>query len=188
MSMGPGHFDTLEFEYEDNKIKIFINYGKVGTTMKRKIINIGLIIIISIITLGICTGCKNNETYNDYCKLTYSTSYNSYSLVLKNGNYEVVTDKISLDEILNEISDKEQSEKFDEKFFEDKNLLVVSGGVSSGVNTFNVTESKVDIKIYCASPLVSDEDILSYDIYLIPISKDVKDINVETTTYTDRAY
>lgn len=154
------------------------------------------ILVVSMILMMIAvmlTGCENikekeEKQYDDYYKLSYSASYGSPSVLKDKSRYEIVTNQTRLNEILNKIDNEESAEKFNDDFFENKNLLVVNGGVNSKINKLKINKTEANIEIYYASPLTSLDTIWKHDIYLIPVSKDVTDINIEKSVYPDRVY
>lgn len=150
----------------------------------KKIISLSFIIMM-IVGLFVLTGC--NKKYEKYYKTTYSSTYNSIG-ILNGKNYEIVTNRTRLNEICSKVSNNEYSKKIDDTFFKNNNLLVIEGGIESEINKIDVTETKANIEIYYGSPLVSADEKLDFDIYLVPIGKEVKDINVVTSVFPDRMY
>ena len=170
--------------------------------MKKKskiILSIILFIIIVIIGILVINSQKNskniqNEIYHkedgeNYYTITYSTNYDNSKVVEdEEQEYEVVSEKTRLDEILDKVQSKEEDYNFDDDFFRDNNLLVIEAGINPEINKFEITDKKVDIIIYVDVPLTTREDIWDFNIYLIPISKTVEDIHVETLPNPDKVF
>lgn len=170
--------------------------------MKKKskiILSIILFIIIVIIGILVINSQKNskniqNEIYHkeddeNYYTITYSTNYDNSKVVEdEEQEYEVVSEKTRLDEILDKVQSKEEDYNFDDDFFRDNNLLVIEAGINPEINKFEITDKKVDIIIYVDVPLTTREDIWDFNIYLIPISKTVEDIQLETLPNPDKVF
>lgn len=169
--------------------------------MKKKskiILSIMLFIIIVIIGILVINSQKNSkniqnviyhkEDNENYYTITYSTNYDNSKVVDEGQEYEVVTEKTRLDEILDKVQSKEEDYNFDDDFFTDNNLLVIEAGINPEINKFEITDKKVDIILYGDAPLTTREDIWDFNIYLIPISKTVEDIHVETLPNPDKVF
>lgn len=169
--------------------------------MKKKskiILSIILFIIIVIIGILVINSQKNSkniqnviyhkEDNENYYTITYSTNYDNSKVVDEGQEYEVVTEKTRLDEILDKVQSKEEDYNFDDDFFTDNNLLVIEAGINPEINKFEITDKKVDIILYGDAPLTTREDIWDFNIYLIPISKTVEDIHVETLPNPDKVF
>ena len=169
--------------------------------MKKKskiILSIILFIIIVIIGILVINSQKNSkniqnviyhkEDNENYYTITYSTNYDNSKVVDEGQEYEVVSEKTRLDEILDKVQSKEEDYNFDDDFFRDNNLLVIEAGINPEINKFEITDKKVDIIIYVDVPLTTREDIWDFNIYLIPISKTVEDIHVETLPNPDKVF
>lgn len=169
--------------------------------MKKKskiILGIILLIIIAIIAIFIINLQKNNEgiqsknyneAYNeDYYTITYSTNYDNAKILDEEQEYEVVTERTRLDEILDKVQSKDENYNFNDDFFMNKNLLVIEAGINPEINKFKITNKKVDIIIYGDAPLTTPEDIWDFNVYLIPISKTVEDINIELLPNPDKVF
>ena len=169
--------------------------------MKKKskiILSIILFIIIVIIGILVINSQKNskniqNVIYNkedneNYYTITYSANYDNSKVVDEGQEYEIVTEKTRLDEILDKVQSKEEDYNFDDDFFTDNNLLVIEAGINPEINRFEITDKKVDIIIYEDAPLTTREDIWDFNIYLIPISKTVEDIQLETLPNPDKVF
>ena len=102
--------------------------------------------------------------------------------------YEVVTERTRLDEILDKVQSKDENYNFNDDFFTNKNLLVIEAGINPEINKFKITNKKVDIIIYGDAPLTTPEDIWDFNVYLIPISKTVEDINIELLPNPDKVF
>ena len=169
--------------------------------MKKKskiILSIILFIIIVIIGILVINSQKNSkniqnviyhkEDNENYYTITYSTNYDNSKVVDEGQEYEVVSEKTRLDEILDKVQSKEEDYNFDDDFFRDNNLLVIEAGINPEINKFKITDKKVDIIIYVDVPLTTREDIWDFNIYLIPISKTVEDIQLETLPNPDKVF
>lgn len=169
--------------------------------MKKKskiILSIMLFIIIVIIGAFVINLQKNSkniqnviyhkEDNENYYTITYSTNYDNSKVVDEGQEYEVVTEKTRLDEILDKVQSKEEDYNFDDDFFTDNNLLVIEAGINPEINKFEITDKKVDIILYGDAPLTTREDIWDFNIYLIPISKTVEDIQLETLPNPDKVF
>ena len=169
--------------------------------MKKKskiILSIILFIIIVIIGILVINSQKNSkniqnviyhkEDNENYYTITYSTNYDNSKVVDEGQEYEVVTEKTRLDEILDKVQSKEEDYNFDDDFFTDNNLLVIEAGINPEINKFEITDKKVDIILYGDAPLTTREDIWDFNIYLIPISKTVEDIQLETLPNPDKVF
>ncbi len=169
--------------------------------MKKKskiILSIILFIIIVIIGILVINSQKNSkniqnviyhkEDNENYYTITYSTNYDNSKVVDEGQEYEVVSEKTRLDEILDKVQSKEEDYNFDDDFFRDNNLLVIEAGINPEINKFEITDKKVDIIIYVDVPLTTREDIWDFNIYLIPISKTVEDIQLETLPNPDKVF
>ena len=110
------------------------------------------------------------KSYVSYDTLVdYNKILNSYRLVVKN---------------------TEHKNTFDNTFFENNNLLVIEGEVNSEVHECEVNNENANVTIYTASPLATADEEFNFNLYLIPINKNIPDnnINVEVTTYPDKEY
>lgn len=159
---------------------------------KSKKIMLCALLLISVAIIVICiinrNGKKEIVENENYYKVTYEASYNTSNVLDDGQEYEIVKDKSRLNKILNKIQSNDYQDIFDNNFFKSKNLLVIEGEIGSKINKFEINDKKVDIIIYCASPLTTQDEIWDYDLYLVPINKELNDINVETTVYPDRIY
>ena len=157
------------------------------------ILCIALLVIIAIIVIfSIISQKKNkvikNETYDEaYYKVTYSTNNEGADVLNNEQGYEVVKEKKRLNEILKK-AQAQSDDIFDDTFFTNHSVLIVEAGINPEFNKCEITDTKADIVIYTASPLTSTEDILDFNLYLIPVNKNIEDIQVEVTTYPDRVY
>lgn len=167
-----------------------------GENMKKSrniILCIALLVIIAIIVIfSIISQKKNkvikNETYDEaYYKVTYSTNNEGADVLNNEQGYEVVKEKNRLNEILKK-AQAQSDDIFDDTFFTNHSVLIVEAGINPEFNKCEITDTKADIVIYTASPLTSTEDILDFNLYLIPVNKNIEDIQVEVTTYPDRVY
>ena len=162
------------------------------------ILGIILLIIIAIIAIFVINLQKNsediqsknyNEKYNEnYYAITYSTNYDNAKILDEEQEYEVVTERTRLDEILDKVQSKGENYNLDDEFFTNKNLLVIEAGINPEINKFKITNKKVDILIYEDAPLTTHEDIWDFNLYLIRISKTVENINVELSANPDKVF
>lgn len=92
--------------------------------------------------------------------------------------------------ILDKVKNTEYRNSFDNTFFENNNLLVIEGEVNSEVHECEVNNENANVTIYTASPLATADEEFNFNLYLIPINKNIPDnnINVEVTTYPDKEY
>ena len=167
-----------------------------GENMKKSrniILCIVLLVIIAIIVIfSIISQKKNkvikNETYDEaYYTVTYSTNTDGADVLNNKQGYEVVEEKKRLNEILKK-AQAQSYDIFDDAFFTNHNVLIVEASINPEFNKCEITDTKADIVIYAASPLTSTEDIWDFNLYLIPVNKNIEDIQVEVTTYPDRVY
>ena len=159
----------------ENEIKIFI----------------GIIVIAIIIILIFLYNRKSssfNNSYDDFYTITYTTSYSKYKVFEEGKNYDVIKDKESLNLILDQVKNTEYKNTFDNNFFENNNLLVIEAEINPELNKCEINSEKVDILIYVAAPMVVEDQEFNFNLYLIPISKNISEdnINVEVTIYPDR--
>ena len=153
------------------------------------IVIIGILVINSQINdKDIQNVIYNKEDNENYYTITYSANYDNSKVVDEGQEYEIVTEKTRLDEILDKVQSKEEDYNFDDDFFTDNNLLVIEAGINPEMNRFEITDKKVDIIIYEDAPLTTREDIWDFNIYLIPISKTVEDIQLETLPNPDKVF
>lgn len=157
---------------------------------KGKVIFIIVLIVIVVLVISIIFMLSKNKivSHDDYYSVTYSASYNTYHVLDNSENYEIVKDETKLKDILNKISSNDNVNKFNSDFFEGKNLLVIEGGIDSEVNKLNINNTKAEVEIYCATPLTTADQSWKYDMYFIPIEKNIEDINVKVSAYPDRLY
>ena len=160
---------------------------------------LSIIVIIGILVINLQKNSKDmqnvihngiyNQEYNEnYYTITYSTNYDNSKVLDERKEYEVVTEQTRLDEILDKLQSKEKDYNFDDDFFTDNNLLVIEAGINPEINKFKITNKKVDIIIYGDAPLTTPEDIWDFNVYLIPISKTVEDINIELLPNPDKVF
>ncbi len=152
------------------------------------LIFISVITLIIIVTAAVLIIKPNNEKYKKHYKITYSASYNTAKVLENDKQYEIVSDQDRFEEIMDEVKNKEYNEKFDKGFFKNKNLLVVEGEIDPEIKKIKIDETSADITIYYATPLTTQDEIFDFNLYLIPIDKEVEDINVEVSPYPDRVY
>lgn len=155
-------------------------------------VGIILIIIIAIIVTLIIFNTKEEEIIKEYNLYTimYSASYNNYKVLDNKENFRVIKDTESLNLILDKVKNTEYKNTFDNIFFENNNLLVIEGEVNSEVHECEVNNENANVTIYTASPLATADEEFNFNLYLIPISKNIKDSNiiVEVTEYPDKEY
>lgn len=151
---------------------------------------IAIIILITIVTalILIIKQKERNKKYDEYYKITYSASYNTANVLGNDKQYEIVTNKDRFKEIMNKVTNKEYDKKFDEKFFKNKNLLVIEANIDPEINKIKIDETKAEITIYYGTPLTTEDEILEFNLYLIPVDKEVESVNLEISPYPDRAY
>ncbi len=158
--------------------------------MKKNLkIYLGIILIFVILVVCAIVFYYQNKKINDksYSTVTYSASYNTYDVLNNSKEYEIVTEKNRLDEILKKVNSSEFSE-FNDDFFKSQNLLVIQAGLDPEIQELKIKDTKVDISIYEDTPEISVDQMLTYNLYLIPISKNVKNCNVEISPYPNRVY
>lgn len=156
---------------------------------RKIILYIILLVIIAIIVIYSIIAQKKNEVIkNGAYIITYSTNYDNAKILDEEQEYEVVTERTRLDEILNKVQSKDEKHNFDDDFFTDNNLLVIEAGIHPEIDKFKITNTDVDILIYEDAPLTTREDIWNFNLYLIPISKTVEDINIELLPNPDKVF
>ena len=153
-------------------------------------IGVGIILIV-IIAIIITLKMFNSK---DIYTITYSATNANYKVFEEGKNYDVIKDKESFNLILDKVKNTEYKNTFDNKFFENNNLLVIEAEINPELNKCEINNDKVDVLVYVASPVVSSSGynvyLANFNLYLIPISKNIPDnnINVEVTTYPDKEY
>lgn len=153
-------------------------------------IGVGIILIV-IIAIIITLKMFNTK---DIYTITYSATNANYKVYEEGKNYDVIKDKESLNLILDKVKNTEYKNTFDNKFFENNNLLVIEAEINPELNKCEINNDKVNVLVYVASPLVSSSGynvyLANFSLYLIPINKNIPDnnINVEVTTYPDKEY
>lgn len=156
------------------------------------ILCIALFVIIVIIVIYLVIPQKKNEVIKNeinnevYYTVTYSTNYDGAD-VIYNEEYEVVQEKKRLNEILKKVQ-AQSDDIFDDVFFTNHSILIVEAGINPEFNKCEITDTKADIVIYHATPLTTTEDIWDFNLYLIPVNKNIEDIQVEVATYPGRFY
>lgn len=168
--------------------------------MKKRNVIISVIILIIVIVLSIIfiTTRQSKDTKNqneiidyngEYYLISYSSTYKDYKILENNENFEIITNETELEKLLNKV-DSKYDNKFDSHFFDSYNLLVIQAGVDTEVNDIECDEEKADIRIYYASPMSTDEQNMEFDLYLVPINKNIdsSNINMEILSYPDRLY
>ena len=74
-------------------------------------------------------------------------------------------------------------------FSKNKKFIVVEGEIDPEIKKIKLMKSKCrHYNIYYATPLTTQDEIFDFNLYLIPIDKEVEDINVEVSPYPDRVY
>lgn len=156
--------------------------------MKRyiEIIVLCLILVVSVILI-LNNNVKNNKIDNYYV-IEYESNYNDSNVLNINKKYEIIEEVGKLNQILDRVNNKEYKQKFNDIFFKEYKLIVICGGIGSKVNKLKIGKNSIDIKIYYASPLSSKDEIFTYDLYLVPINKNITTYNINSTTYPDRIY
>ncbi len=153
-------------------------------------IGVGIILIVIIAIISTLKMFNSKDIYT----ITYSATNANYKVFEEGKNYDVIKDKESFNLILDKVKNTEYKNTFDNKFFENNNLLVIEAEINPELNKCEINNDKVDILVYVASPVVSSSGynvyLANFNLYLIPISKNIKDnnISVEVTTYPDKAY
>ncbi len=168
--------------------------------MKKRNLIILIIVFIIVILLAIIfiTTKQNKNTKNqneiidnngEYYMISYSSTYKDYKILGNDENFEVITNETELKKILNEIGSQDDN-KFDSQFFDSYNLLVIQAGVDTEVNNIECDGEKADVRIYYASPMSTDEQIMDFDFYLVPINKNIdsSNVNMELLPYPNRLY
>ena len=159
-------------------------------------VGISLIIVFAIIVTLLIFNTKEEEIIKEYNLYTimYSASYNDYKVFENEENFRIIKDTESLNLILDKVKNTEYKNTFDNKFFENNNLLVIEAEINPELNKCEINNDKVNVLVYVASPLVSSSGynvyLANFSLYLIPINKNIPDnnINVEVTTYPDKEY
>ena len=153
--------------------------------MKKKYLIITL--VVALIVALIISFVFNNNDNKKYYVINYSASYASKKLSLSNADYQIVTSVDIYNNILSSIDKNKYKGKFNNKFFEKNNLLVVDGGIDSELKKIEINDI-VNIKIYHASPLSTKDDVFTQQLYLIPVDKSITDVSVDNRIYPDRIY
>ena len=139
---------------------------------------------------------EGKETVEEY-SLEYNATYNTSSVLDTDKQYKVIENYSEFNEVLDKISNEFSNSnasnsmnewKFNKEFFENKNVLVVEGGIGSTINNIEVKENKIDVQIYCATPLTTEDTTHTFNLYFIPINKGVNDVSVDISGYPDRLY
>lgn len=155
-------------------------------------VGIILIIIIAVIVTLLIFNTKEEQIIKEYNLYTimYSASYKDYKVFEDEENFRVIKDPGNLNLILDKVKNTEHKNTFDNTFFENNNLLVIEGEVNSEVHECDVNNENANVTIYTASPLATADEEFNFNLYLIPINKNIPDnnINVEVTTYPDKEY
>lgn len=153
-------------------------------------IGVGIILIV-IIAIIITLKMFNSK---DIYTITYSATNANYKVFEDEENFRVIKDPGNLNLILDKVKNTEYKNTFDNKFFENNNLLVIEAEINPELNKCEINNDKVDVLVYVASSVVSSSGynvyLANFNLYLIPISKNISDnnINVEVTTYPDKEY
>ncbi len=167
--------------------------------MKKTNIFLAIVMVIIVILLILCivvlaikmTGkndsSKKSEEEPKYYKVSYKAKADAESK-LGDETYEFIEAKSRLDVLMEDVEDKSIASKFDENFFKEKSLLIIAGGIDSTINKLEFKDISVTAEIYYASPLTSEEELQSFDYYLIPVEKSVYCVNLDTSIYPDRVY
>lgn len=157
----------------------------------KKNLKIYLGIILIFVILGVCaivfyfqSKKVNNKSYST---ITYLANYNTRDVLNNSKEYEIVTEKNRLDEILKKVNSSEFSEINDD-FFKNQSLLVIQAGLNPEIHKLKIKDTKVDISIYEDTPEISVDQMLTFSLYLIPINKNVNNCNVEISPYPNRIY
>ena len=154
--------------------------------MKKKVI-ITCILVVAIICIVLLIKVINSDKSQSYYTVTYLATDNTYDILHNSDNYVVVSDESELDNILTKI-DTNKFKHFNEDFFLNNKLLVVQAGIDPEMHKLKIRKTKIDVTIYFATPLMSADQENEYNLYIIPISKDINNYNVEKMPYTDRIY
>lgn len=134
-------------------------------------------------------GFKNvNEGEVNYYKVEYKSNYDNSNVLNVEQKFEIVENVEKLYAIFNKIHNSKYSNLFSKDYFDDKNLLIFLGGIDSTINEIKINNNAIDVSLYYASPLSSNEEIHIYDLYLIPIDKGINICNINSTVYPDRLY
>ena len=157
--------------------------------MKKKVIIscIVLAVIICIILLIKIISSVKNANYESYYTVTYSATANTYDILNNSDGYVIVNEKSELDNILNKVNTN-SFKQFNEDFFINNKLLIIQAGISPEIHKLNIEQNNIDVTIYYATPMISVDEQKEYNLYLIPISKDINNYNVEKMPYPDRVY
>ena len=137
--------------------------------------------------LGNDTNSSKENDMQSYYTATYSASYNTYNILNISDNYKVINDENELDDVLSKV-DENDFKQFDKDFFLNNKLLIVQAGVNPKMHKFDVSDTSVDATIYAEAPLASMDQIFEYTLYLVPVSKDINNYNIEVTTDPDIVY
>lgn len=134
-------------------------------------------------------GLKNVDLEKvDYYKLEYKSNYDNYNVLNVEQKLEIVENVEKLYTVFNKINNSKYSNIFNKKYFKEKNLIVFIGGIDSTINEIKINNNAIDINSYYASPLSSNDEIHTYDLYLIPVDKEITIGNINSTVYPDRLY
>lgn len=122
----------------------------------------------------------------DYYTLEYQASYNINDEISGKLEYEVANSKADLDEILQRFHSGNKT--FDEKFFEDKKIVVIYGGVGARVESLETESTSVSALLYEHCPFGTADTMYDFDSFLIPIEKTVENYDIEMTCYPGIIY
>ena len=147
-----------------------------------------ILVIIFIIIAGILVLFANNNKH-EYYIVEYLASYNTYNVLDSTKKYEVIETKRDFSSVVSKIENLKSYQKiFTNNFFKDKSLLIVEAGINTEIANFKYSGKNIDLTIYCDSPLTTVDQNYKYDLYIIPVSKDLEDINVEILSNPDKLF
>lgn len=154
--------------------------------MKKKVI-ITCILVVVIICIVLLIKVINSDKSQSYYTVTYLATDNTYDILNNSDNYVIVSDESELNNILNKV-DANKFKQFNEDFLINNKLLIVQAGINPEMHKLKIRKTKIDVTIYFATPLMSADQENEYNLYIIPISKDINNYNVERMPYPNREY
>ncbi len=76
----------------------------------------------------------------------------------------------------------------DRETFEEQNVLAIIAGMDPELHKYSLGSNDVNITVYKACTELDASKEYEYHMFLLPVPKSIKDINVKVEPYPDRLY
>ncbi len=142
-------------------------------------------IILAFILL-LFTGCIFKRRIDSYYNIVIYDTFVTIRDIYNDKDYVEIDNLNSYNEFLDNFNSINKP-NLDNEFFNDKKLIIIRPNIGVEIQELTI-DKEVNIKVYFDCPLMREDEKMSENLIMIPVSKDIDKINYSGNCFPDRIY